>query len=322
MIYVMSDIHGNMRRFRSVMEQINLQPKDTLYVLGDVIDRFPYGITILQELMSMPNVKMLLGNHEYMMLTALDPDYAESGPYTENYREALHLWYDNRGRMTKRELDKLDRQAREGIFAYLRGLPLSYEITVGEQAYRLIHAAPLELYPEYKWNYLTETMFTVWYRWPLRETIDADCTVIFGHTPTYDFNPFVSPMVIYHGEKRIGIDCGSGFPANARNYGVPNGRLACLRLDDMKEFYSKEFLDDYDTEYTDEQVEAFWAQFVNVPMDPELQRIEDEFLWFTIGTHKKEILRWFDRHHSKGVAYLRKYENGKDTNTEMEATPK
>ena len=142
------------------------------------------------------------------------------------------------------------------------------------------------------------------------------------YTPTYDFNPFVSPMVIYHGEKRIGIDCGSGFPANARNYGVPNGRLACLRLDDMKEFYSKEFLDDYDTEYTDEQVEAFWAQFVNVPMDPELQRIEDEFLWFTIGTHKKEILRWFDRHHSKGVAYLRKYENGKDTNTEMEATPK
>lgn len=39
-----------------------------LYVLGDVIDRFPDGIEILQELMAMPNVKMLLGNHEYMML--------------------------------------------------------------------------------------------------------------------------------------------------------------------------------------------------------------------------------------------------------------
>lgn len=39
MIYVMSDIHGQKRRFDSVMKQINLQPEDTLYVLGDVIDR-------------------------------------------------------------------------------------------------------------------------------------------------------------------------------------------------------------------------------------------------------------------------------------------
>ena len=41
MIYVMSDIHGNLRRFNSIMEQINLTPDDTLYVLGDVIDRYP-----------------------------------------------------------------------------------------------------------------------------------------------------------------------------------------------------------------------------------------------------------------------------------------
>ena len=29
MIYVMSDIHGQKRRFDSVMKQINLQPEDT-----------------------------------------------------------------------------------------------------------------------------------------------------------------------------------------------------------------------------------------------------------------------------------------------------
>ena len=54
MIYVMSDIHGNVRRFDSIMEEIDLQPDDTLYVLGDVIDRFPYGIKILQELWQCP----------------------------------------------------------------------------------------------------------------------------------------------------------------------------------------------------------------------------------------------------------------------------
>ena len=63
MIYVMSDIHGHRRRFDSVMKQINLQPEDTLYILGDVIDRNPDGIRILQQLRAMPNVVMLLGNH-------------------------------------------------------------------------------------------------------------------------------------------------------------------------------------------------------------------------------------------------------------------
>ena len=74
MIYVMSDIHGNMRRFRSIMNQIDLKPEDILYILGDVIDRHPNGIDILEEIIPMPNVKMLLGNHEHMMLCAIYPN--------------------------------------------------------------------------------------------------------------------------------------------------------------------------------------------------------------------------------------------------------
>ena len=71
MIYVMSDIHGNLERFESIMRQINLKEEDTLYILGDVIDRYPYGIKLLRKIMKMPNVKMLLGNHEYMMMQAI-----------------------------------------------------------------------------------------------------------------------------------------------------------------------------------------------------------------------------------------------------------
>ena len=67
MIYVMSDIHGQKRRFDSVMRQIGLRAEDTLYVLGDVIDRNPDGIKLLRQIMAMPNVKMLLGNHELMI---------------------------------------------------------------------------------------------------------------------------------------------------------------------------------------------------------------------------------------------------------------
>jgi hypothetical protein len=38
----------------------------------------------------------------------------------------------------------------------------------------------------------------------------------------------------------IGIDCGSGFEDKPTKWDPTQGRLACLRLDDMKEFYSAE----------------------------------------------------------------------------------
>ena len=76
------------------------------------------------------------------------------------------------------------------------------------------------------------------------------------------------------------------------------------RFENMKEFYSEEFLDDEDTVYTDEQLEAFWTQFGAIPMDPETERMEDDFLCFPRGTHREEIWHWFDKRHSKGVVYL------------------
>ena len=78
MRYVMSDIHGNYENFESVMEQINLKPEDKLYVLGDVIDRHPYGLLILQKIIKMGNVQMVLGNHEYMMMEALGFPYKKA----------------------------------------------------------------------------------------------------------------------------------------------------------------------------------------------------------------------------------------------------
>lgn len=72
----------------------------------------------------------------------------------------------------------------------------------------------------------------------------------------------------------------------------------------MAEFYSEEFLDDDNTIYPDEQLEFFWDQFADIPMDPETERMEEDFLCFPIGTHREEIWHWFDKRHSKGVYYL------------------
>ena len=51
MEYVMSDIHGHLANFEAVLHRIDLQPDDTLYVLGDVLNRHPAGIQILKRMM-------------------------------------------------------------------------------------------------------------------------------------------------------------------------------------------------------------------------------------------------------------------------------
>ena len=236
MIYVMSDIHGNYRRFRSVLKQIKLQPTDTLYILGDVIDRHPDGIKILRWIMARQNVKMLLGNHEYMMLRALGHPYDEGD---DLYEDDVRLWYRNGGKVTHSSIKHQRITTREEIFAYLKSLPLNYDLTVNGIHYILAHGAPLVEYENFRRFYANRTHFAVWKRWRFFEEQNGSYTLIFGHTPTIDYQ-YDSPMKIWYGNNRIGIDCGSGFSEEPGDSYSEFGRLACLRLNDMAEFYSEE----------------------------------------------------------------------------------
>lgn len=51
MTYVISDIHGEILRWKDMLKLISFSDQDTMYVLGDVIDRDPFGIEILQDIM-------------------------------------------------------------------------------------------------------------------------------------------------------------------------------------------------------------------------------------------------------------------------------
>ena len=54
----------------------------------------------------------------------------------------------------------------------------------------------------------------------------------------------------------------------------------------------------------DKILEDLWAEFGDVPMNPETECMEQPFLGFPVGTHREDIWHWFDERHSKGVAYL------------------
>ena len=92
MIYCMSDIHGELDRFKAMLDLINFSSDDTLYIIGDVIDRHPGGVEILKIIKDTPNMFMLLGNHEQMCLDTLGPNsvYGADG-YGKRMVESVHI---------------------------------------------------------------------------------------------------------------------------------------------------------------------------------------------------------------------------------------
>ena len=53
--YVISDIHGQYDMFMEVLDKIKFKDTDTLYILGDILDRGPHPIKTIRKLMEMPN---------------------------------------------------------------------------------------------------------------------------------------------------------------------------------------------------------------------------------------------------------------------------
>lgn len=214
-VYCVSDIHGDYEKFEKLLDKIQFTDNDTMYVIGDVVDRGKEPIKLLIKVMNTPNIILLEGNHEEMMQLALDPIHE---------KRVMHIWKWNGGENTFRQFIRLEKELRENILDYLANLPDHIEITVGGKQFYLVHGCPSEIHSTRIW-----------------ERVDKDedythlniGTVIFGHTPTLmymdiDKNDYLR---IFHGKGAIGIDCGCGHKM------IENRRLACLRLDDMKEFY-------------------------------------------------------------------------------------
>ena len=233
MVYVMADIHGETDRFEDIMNQIQLTEKDTLYILGDVIDRSPNGIKILLQIMRTPNIKMLLGNHEDMMMNALyHPIEIKNKWVNEEWIRAnlIEAWYENGGQATHNYLKRIRKDLRQKIFEYLETLPVNVEIKVNGQEFILTHAALIENYKVVNYRYKNEKEFAIWDRHAHKEYVPDGKIIVFGHTPT-SRHQSDKPYKIWKYKDRIGIDCGCGYSQD--------GRLGCLRLDDMKEYYSQ-----------------------------------------------------------------------------------
>ena len=228
MTYVVSDIHGRKDRFHNILERIRFKKTDVLYILGDVIDRNPDGISILSEIMKAENMLMILGNHEYMMMNVV-----QTPPFRidEKWEEDLGLWFLNGGEMTYRTFLRLSDAERAEIMDYVNDLPLNREIEIEGKSYLLVHGSPAAAYTKENPDYMDKTMYAVWNRFdPFIENGFAGKNVICGHTPTIFFTDR-KPMEVFINGNTVCMDCGCAFP---------DGRLACLCLETGEIVYSRD----------------------------------------------------------------------------------
>jgi bis(5'-nucleosyl)-tetraphosphatase (symmetrical) len=73
-IIIIGDIHGCIEELNELIDKINLQPSDSIYFIGDLIDRGPDSIAVVKkcyELSLNYDVKLILGNHEEKFLRYL-----------------------------------------------------------------------------------------------------------------------------------------------------------------------------------------------------------------------------------------------------------
>lgn len=231
--YVISDIHGEYDAFEELLAKISFGDDDTLYILGDVLDRGPNPIKVMRKLMTMPNVICIAGNHEMMALECLNFLLQEiSNMAIENLDQEtldnLLTWQYNGASTTINEFRKLSVSERQEVIAFIRDFSAYEEMTVGENKYLLVHAGLGNFSPDKKLSEYT-IHDLVWDRGTLGKKYFDDVITITGHTPTMVIPGNSNPGYIFQFNNRIYIDCGACFPS---------GRLAAFCLDTGEEFYS------------------------------------------------------------------------------------
>ncbi len=231
MIYVMSDIHGCKDEYLKALKTINLRDQDTLYVLGDVVDRGSDGIEILQDMMMRPNIIPLIGNHDYMALLMLSKlNVAITEENVDNYLTTEDMtsfvnWLSDGGNPTIEAFRRLSRDDKDAVLEYLEEFSLYEEVTAGGRDYILVHGGlepfvpgkDLEDYELYEMIFEAPDYSKVYFK---------DKILVTGHRPTLTLEGEDKGKILCK-NNHIAIDCGC----------VYGGKLGVMCLDDGRKWY-------------------------------------------------------------------------------------
>ena len=221
----MSDIHGCYEKYIKMLEKISFSNQDTLYILGDVVDRGPHGMQVLLDIAKRENIVLLRGNHEQqagILLSALPK--LDDKDYPKELMDVYKMWLSDGGKETLKEYLQLTDMEQEKVLQVMKKSILSKEIEVNGKTFLLAHTVPeVDIICDYEDWGLEEFLLGE----PDYEEVYFDEKyIVTGHTPTYYIDKRFNGK-IWMGNNHIAIDCGPVF-------GNP---LGCLCLDTLKEFY-------------------------------------------------------------------------------------
>lgn len=263
--YVLSDIHGRLKPLDRALSALSPAATDKIFVLGDMVDRGPDPVGVMQLFRELEGATVLWGNHEELMVDCIlhprDP-------------EASFNWGRNGGQTTLDGLQKLKSSAADELIDWVRSLPLYAHTSVGGRRYLLVHAGikqgagPVPA----AWGDYASSLFLGWQDpedllWIREGYLDrptgllgpdgAGPVVVAGHTPTLLSAMYMDkrsappeseqdrPCIAYLGAcqdtggvaDRIDIDCGCAA-------GPGLGRLGVLCLDTGAVHYEEIFDDE------------------------------------------------------------------------------
>ena len=134
-------MHGYpLEKFKKFLKKVGFSGDDFLYILGDVVDRNgDGGVEMLCWLLEQPNVQLILGNHEAVLLSCAFVFEEITNESLQNVTfeklELLNTYMQNGGDVTLRALQRLKESSPETmlyILDYLRDAPL-YETVSTEK---------------------------------------------------------------------------------------------------------------------------------------------------------------------------------------------
>lgn len=235
MKYIISDIHGCFEQYQKLLEKIKFSPKDKLYILGDVVDRGPEPVRVLQDMMKRPNVIFILGNHDFIMYTLMKklsviiPGENNNKCWTEEFLSDYNLWFQDGGYITAKQFTELEYSEKISILDYIAEASLYEIIKNNGKEYRLVHAGlgnfePDKSLEEYSlYDFLEErTDYTRRY-YP-----EENIFLVTGHTPSVCIKGWGKPEV-YRRNGHIALDCAC----------VSGGQLAAFCVETEEVFYVK-----------------------------------------------------------------------------------
>ena len=233
MIYVISDLHGYpLPKLSQLLQKADFSNRDFLFILGDVIDRNgDGGVDILRWLLLQPNVELLLGNHEAMLLSCdfVFDEITNAGidNLSTEKMNLLMTYMQNGGDVTLKSLRKLahsDPETLQDILDYLRDAPLYETVSVRDRDFLLVHAGLDNFHPRRKLSdYSADEL--LWARPNLHEDYFDDVITVFGHTPTACYGAAYEGKIL-RTRTWINIDVGA----------ASGNEPVLLRLNDGEEF--------------------------------------------------------------------------------------